>query len=437
MLNRNQFALSVNKRFFYGWVMLGVGFAGLFASGPGQSFIFSIFLRPLVEELDLTHTAISLAYAVGTMTASLLLPFVGRLVDKHGPRKMIVLISFMLGTTCLLFPLVMNVIALYFAFTAVRFFGQGSLMLASNNLVAQWFSRRRGIALSIISLGFALGTAVYPPVVQWSIDTIGWRASWLWLGGLVWLLMIPATWLLVVNRPEDIGMKPDGDGGPSGDTVAPVQSPAASDELPLEHSWTRKEAMSTWTFWILAIGLANPSAFITAVIFFQIDYFKLQGLTEQMAANIFPITGVSMAVFMLLFGTLLDRFKTRMVASTAIFLMATTMWMLLFADTWPLAVVYAIVLGACQGSMMASFAYVWPRYFGRKHLGSIQGPASTVIIIGASLGPLPFGIAKDWLGGYHEAFLLFSLLPLVFSILVFNLKPLGPPPRVLAETKED
>ncbi len=430
---RNDLAVSINRRLFYGWVMLAVGFAGLFASGPGQSFIFSIFLRPLVEELGLSHTAISLAYAVGTMTASLLLPYVGRLVDRHGPRKMIVLISFLLGVTCLLFPLVMNVIALYFAFTAVRFFGQGSLMLVSSNLVAQWFSRRRGIALSIISLGFALGTAVYPPVMQWTINTIGWRSSWLWMGGMVWLLMIPATWMLVVNRPEDIGLEPDGD------VSVPDQPalPSSNGEVALEDSWTRAEAMRTWTFWILAVGLANTSAFITAAIFFQIDYFKLQGLTEQMAANIFPITGISMAVFMLLFGALLDRFATRYVLSVTLLLMAATMWMLLFATSWPLAVVYAVILGACQGSMMASFPYVWPRYFGRKFLGSIQGPAQTVIIIGASVGPLPFGIAKDWLGGYQEAFLLFSMLPAIFAVLVFFLKPLGLPPSRVAEQGAD
>lgn len=429
MSSRNDVALSINRRYFYGWVMLAVGFAGMFASGPGQSFIFSIFLRPLVEELGLSHTAISMAYAVGTMSASLLLPYVGRLVDKHGPRIVIVGVSFLLGLTCLFFPLVMNVVALYFAFTAVRFFGQGSLMLVSSNLVAQWFSRRRGIAMSIISLGFALGTAVYPPVMQWTIDTIGWRASWLWMGGMVWLLMIPATWLLVVNRPEDIGLEPDGD------VTVPDQPAKTSPngEIALEDSWTRAEAMRTPTFWILALGLANASAFITAVIFFQIDYFKLQGLTEQMAANIFPITGVAMAVFMLIFGALLDRVTTRYMLSVALFLMASTMWMLVNATSWPLAVVYAIILGACQGSMMASLPYVWPRYFGRKHLGSIQGAAQTIIIIGASVGPLPFGIAKDWLGGYQEAFLIFSVLPTVFAILVFFLKPLGPPPSRKAE----
>lgn len=431
MPTRHRFALWVNDRFFYGWVMLAIGFLGLFASGPGQSFNISIFFNPLIDELDLSldlaifgspvqlgeRTALSLAYALGTAIAALGLSYMGRLVDRHGPRFMLAAISLALGLVCLLFPFVINIVALLLAFTALRFLGQGSLMLASNNLVSQWFSRRRGFALSIISIGFALGSAGYPPVVQWLIDTIGWRNSWIWLGILVWALMIPACLLLVVNRPEDIRLAPDGGGD------APDESGEGSTEMALEDSWTRREAVRTFTFWILAIGLANPSAFITGVIIHQISIFELQGLTPQMAAFIFTPTAISMVVFMLIFGLLLDRISTRIVLSVGILLMAVTMWLIQFVHDLPMAIAYGIVLGACQGAMMTNFSYVWPRYYGRKHLGSIQGLASTIIIIGASLGPIPFAFFYDWLGTYTESLLIFSLFPLGFGIAVGILKP--------------
>jgi sugar phosphate permease len=409
--------------------MLAVGFCGMFASGPGQSFNISVFFNPLIEELGLSRTSLSLAYGVGTMTAALGLSGVGGLVDRLGQRRMLALVSFLLGAVCLLFPLAGNLLLLYLAFTAVRFLGQGSLMLVSTNLVAQWFSRRRGLALSLISLGFALGTAVYPPLAQRMIDTIGWRWSWVWLGLGVWVLMIPASLALVINRPEELGLVPDGGAHPRppSATAQAGQPPAAEGE-----DWTRAEALRTPAFWIMALALSVPSLLITGVIIHQISYFEAQGLSRQAAANIFTVTAVSMVGFMLLFGYLLDRYETRFVVAGGIFTMAVAMWAMRLADNLPMAFLYGVMLGVVQGAVMNFTAYVWPRYFGRRHLGSIQGPALTVAIIGASIGPIPFGLAYDLLGGYHEAVLALSLLPVAFALAVAFTRPPVKGPRAPA-----
>lgn len=418
MQTRTALAHWINDRIFYGWVMLGMGFAGMFATGPGQSFNFSIFFNPLIEELGVSRTAISLAYAVGTGTAALGLSYVGRLVDRFGPRRMLCTLALLLGIFCMLFPLVSNMVLLYIAFTAVRFLGQGSMTLASTNLVSQWFSRRRGLALSITSLGFALGSAVYPPVVQLMIDTIGWRASWIWLGLVVWVLIIPAALALVINRPEDMALLPD---GASASEVA--GDVAARGEVAWADSWTQGEVLRSVTFWILGIALAIPSALITGMVIHQISYFERQGLSTQMAANIFTITAMAMVLSMLLFGYLLDRWQTRYVVSAGIVANAVAMWVMRIATDTPTAIVYGVVLGVASGAMMTNFVYIWPRYFGRKYLGGVQGVAYTIIIIGASVGPLPFAIAFDLLGGYHEVVLMLSVLPLVFGIAVAFVKP--------------
>lgn len=448
---RNRLAHWINDRIFYGWVMLVIGFLALLASGPGQSFTFAIFINPLIDELDLAftlsflgvslelgeRTVISSAYGLGTFVAALALFYVGRLVDRHGPRLMLAILALLLGVVCLFFPFVVNVAMLLVAFTAVRFLGQGSMMLAGNNLVSQWFTRRRGFALSLASLGFAVGTAVYPPVLQYATDTIGWRMSWVWMGVVVWALIIPAALFLVINRPEDLQLLPDGDkdageSSPtdSAETAGAAQSGKAASSREPEVSWTLAEARRTFTFWIIAVALANPSALITGLVVHQISYFvEDQGFSAQFAASIFPFTAVSMVGFILIFGQLLDRVPTRFVLSGGILLMAVTMWVMRIADTPALAIFYAVIMGACQGAMMTMFPYVWPRYFGREHLGSIQGQASTIIIIGASVGQIPFAIFYDWLGGYHEALMIFSLFPVTFGILVAFLKPPQKPPQ--------
>ena len=421
MISPSAIARGIGHRLFYGWVMLGVAFVGMFVTGPGQTFTVSVFVNPLIEELGLSRTSLAGVYAWGTGVAALGFYFVGRLIDRLGPRWMIATIALCLGLACLLFPLVSGLISLFFAFTAIRFFGQGALTLGCNNLVAHWFSRRRGMALSVATVGFALGSAVYPPAVQWLILQVGWRASWMVLGILVWGLMIPLAVTLVVNKPEELGLLPDGDGG-----TTPGLAAASSEPSP-EEAFTVSEALATATFWILALALSIPSMLITGLIFHQISYFQEQGLDAQSAANIFTVTAVSMVFFMVVFGQLLDRFRTQTVVASGILTLAATMWVMRIADTPLLAGLYGVGLGATLGAMMTTIGFVWPRYFGRTHLSGIQGTAFTISIIGASLGPIPFALAFDFLGGYHDAVLGLSLLPLFFGVLVFFTPPARKP----------
>jgi MFS family permease len=421
---REAFARWVNGRVaFYGWAMLGIGFLAMLGTGPGQSYTIGLFFGPLTRELGLSGTLISAIYGVGTALAALGLPYTGRLVDRHGPRRMLALLALALGAVCLAFPLVSNVALLFAAFTAVRFLGQGSLSLAATNLVSQWFVRRRGLALSVTSLGFALGLAAYPPLVERVIATAGWRTGWLWMGLWVWVLLIPAALALVINRPDDLGLLPDGARAePSAAGGASPAAPAAEAPEALEASWTPREALRTATFWIMAVALSVPSALLTGMFVYHVSYFREQGLPARLAADMFSLTSASMVVAMLLFGQLLDRLPARFVIAAGILLNAAAMAAMYAVHDAASAVAYAVLLGATSGSMMTNSGYVWPHYFGRRHLGGIQGPAYTITIIGASLGALPFGVAHDLLGSYRAAVAGLIVLPLVSGVAVACLK---------------
>jgi MFS family permease len=211
---------------------------------------------------------------------------------------------------------------------------------------------------------------------------------------------------------------------PDGDVEHPAgESKEASGANGLDEGFTLKEAMRTVAFWVLAVALAIPSMLLTGLIFHQISYFEIQGLDAQSAANIFPVVAVSMVICMVIYGQLLDRFKTNHMVSAGIFAMALAMWILRVADTLFLARVYAVALGAASAAMMTNASYVWPRFFGRKHLSGIQGTAYSITIIGASIGPLPFGVAYDVFGGYHGAVLWLSILPVIFTLAVFFTRP--------------
>lgn len=435
---REALALRINRHAFYGWAMMVVGGMGLLASSPAQSYTFAVFMDPVSAELGLSRTAISSAYALATLAAAFGLTPVGWLMDRFGGRLIITGLTVMLGLASIAFGYIGSLLWLTLGFVAMRFLGQGALMLTCNTLVAQWFNRKRGVALSLSGLGFSAGMAIYPPLTQWAIEQWGWRPTWLWLGLSVWVLMLLPAWLLIHDRPEALGLRPDGDPTPetalpdapshrvaavnaAGNAAGKAEPPstaAAADD-----GFTLSEALRHPVFWLMAVALSVPPMLITGVVLHQISIFERQGLSAHVAALVFPVIAVTMVVSMPLLGWMLDRYPTRHMAALALGMMGCTLLSMLLVRDIPTAMLYAVFNGAASGSMVTTGSYVWPAYFGRRALGSIQGAGRTVGILGAALGPLPFGIAYDTLGGYTEALLVLSLLPFAMAMAVLWVRP--------------
>ena len=421
MQRRERVAHRINERFYYGWLMLAVGMVGNFCSGPGQTFTVSVFIDPLIAEFGLSRASISGAYGTGTMIGALGLSFVGLLIDRHGPRIVLAGAGLMLGLTCLLFPWAGGLAGLYLLFTAQRFFGQGSIPLACNNLVSQWFMRRRGLALSLLGMGGSLGFAVFPPVVQALIAVWGWQWTFAGLGVFVWVVLVPLASSLVVNKPEEMGLEPE-----VSHPRAPVQT-GTDHPLPArEVNWTRREAFRTRQFWVLSLGKAIHGALITGLTFHQISLMGAQGVSASMAAMALTVGALARMAAGLLMGPLLDRFPVHLILSAGFGMMAVGMAYLVRVDSTATAFLYASILGVAGGTLMTGSAFAFPHYFGRAHLGSIQGPANTVGILGAALGPIPFGVAFDLLGGYRGAILVQAVFPVILAgAMIIS----GPPRR--------
>ena len=201
---------ALQRRAFYGWTIVALAGLGLFASGPGQSHTFSVFVGPIGKDLGLSKAAIASAYGIATLVAAFLLPRMGKLIDRHGPRRMTLLVTGLLGVACMLFGAAAGLLTLTLGFALLRFLGQGSLMMNCANLVAQWFSRRRGFAMGLMALGFAASMAVHPPLGQFLINQLGWRWAWVVLGLITWVILLPPVLLLAYDKPEDKGLAPDG-----------------------------------------------------------------------------------------------------------------------------------------------------------------------------------------------------------------------------------
>ena len=394
---------------FYGWVMVAVASLCIFASGPGQSHTFGAFNALIAQDLGLGLTEVASAYGVATTVAAFMLPFFGRLVEKFGPRKSLFAVSVLLGFACLFFGAVANMLWLVVGFGLLRFLGQGSLMLGGSNLVAQWFSAKRGFAMGLMMVGFALSIALHPLMGRVLIELVGWREAWMILGIMTWIMMLPVLWFTVVDKPELLGQRPDGEAAEG----APPTTELAGATL--------EEALRHPSFYLVAGGFFMISALVTTLHFHQFNIFEAQGLDPDDATNAYLITAMAMVAFMPIVGRGFDRFRTRYMFAIGLCVQATALVAVTFVNSVPTFMAYAVLFGLNNTFSMTMAGYLWPRYFGRKQLGRIQGTGQMVLVVGASLGPIPVSLAFDFIGDATTTLRVLALLPIAAAVAVVAL----------------
>ncbi len=390
--------------------MVAVASLGIFVSGPGQSHTFSVFVGPISEDLGISAASIATAYGAATLVAAFLLPQTGRLVDRFGVRKAMLVITGLLGIACLMFGAAANVLWLAVGFAALRFFGQGSLMLGSANLVSQWFSKSRGFAMGLMALGFGISMAMHPPLGQWLIEAFGWRQAWVILGILTWLLFLPPLLLLVFDKPEEIGLLPDGEKR----TAAADGTGGEAAEIP---GLTLGEALRTIAFYVVSTGWFAIAMLVTTLHFWQVTVMTRQGVDAAVAAQVFMISAVAMACAMPLVGRAFDRFRTRYVFAAGLTVTGLSLIGVTMVSDAMSAAGYAVLFGINNAFSMTMFGYLWPRYFGRRHLGSIQGTGQMIGVVGASLGPFPVGWAIDAFGDPTWTIRFLAALPFAAAVV--------------------
>lgn len=406
--NRARVVAATSDRFYYGWVVVAISAITMFASGPGQSFTFSVFLDPISTDLGISHTNIATAYAIATLFAAFLLPRMGKLLDQFGPRHSLIVVGALLGMACLFFGAAANFLWLAAGFAMLRFLGQGATMMCSANLVSQWFSARRGFAMSLMALGFAASMAVHPPLGSYLIEQFGWRTAWVVLGVLTWLVMLPPLIFLAFDRPESVGLTVEGETN---------SDSTSSDSQPL-NGLTLPQARSHRAFYLLCGVWFVVGGFVTVLHFFQVSILKDSGLTAPEAARLFTISAITMTLTMPVAGRLFDSIRTRFVIALTLLVNALALIGITLVSSFPGAVAYAITFGFTNALMMTMFGYLWPRYFGRAHLGSIQGVGQMFGVVGASLAPLPVGYAIDKLNSTSGVLVSLSVIEITMAVIV-------------------
>jgi len=393
----------------------------VFSSGPGQSYVFSIFIDSIISDTGLSRSGISALYMLSTAVSAGMVWIVSRMVDRVGPRMMLVAVGIAFAAACFGMAAATNILLLYVAFASLRALGQGSLNINAILLVNQWFVAYRGRAIAFMGMGAVLSTAIFPPLARALIDNLGWRVAYAVLGVIVALLIVPVSLLVIRNRPEDMGLLPDGRNQPYPDTTR--RADAVSQEV---SSGAETPVLRSLNFWLLALPMATPGLVSTALVFHQTSIFKEAGLTATLAAGVFVIFSVSAAFTSMIGGFAVERVSPKLLYGFATLMLLVALLLAVVIDSVFVAVLYVIIMGIANGAQHIVQGVIWAHYYGRHRLGRIQGPAMMMGICGSAVGPFPLALFHDATGSYSFGLLVMVSLPVLSLISIVFAHPTPP-----------
>ncbi|MBI4187864.1 MAG: MFS transporter [Chloroflexi bacterium] len=394
--------------------MVAVFFCVFINSGVGF-FAFSLFVRPLQEGLGWTRGGIMLGYTIYSLLGGAASPFIGRVIDRYAAGKVIAAGAFISGIGFVLLSLMSNLWHFYGSYIVIAIGMTGMGTIPTTMVVSNWFQKRRGTVIGIMSTGMgAGGVALTPFIGGYLIPNFGWRTAYLVMAVLTWLLVVPLSLLVIKARPADKGLYPDGAAGPE----VVVEEKTAP---PTPGGLTLRLALATPAFWLIAISVLTSGFSLVGLLMSQVPYLEDIGFPVAMAAGTLGAVSLVSLAGRVLFGWLCDRIEAKYVSCIGTGLQVASLIVLMnVRSTSSLSVIwlYAIVLGMCVGSWLPVMAMLVSDNFGFVSYGSIFGIVMFVQSVGVALGPIVSGYMYDSMGTYYWAFITFIILYIVSALSV-------------------
>ena len=369
-----------NSLGYPGWSVAAAASAGVMTSfSPIVPYTFSLFLNPLHTTFGWRRATIDGTFAVAAITVALVSPFIGMLLDRFPPRRIILpsILVFALALASL--SRLGSIGQFYLTFFVLGLVANGTAQFAYTRTILTWFRKRRGFAIALILTGSGVGSILIPPATQWMIKQHGWRSAYLLLG-VVALLGLPLTALLVRNRPEPV--EELSVSGSSGSTVG--------------------AAFASTAFWLLC-GVTVLSAFSENGLVTNLAAILTEhGVQPQSAALALSVRGGAGILGRLGVGFLIDRFSPQRIQTMILALAALGTLVLAFATSPVSALAGAALLGIGLGSEADVLPYLLASYFGRKHFSVLYGLTWTAYAVGGATGPMFIGHLYDRVGAYRS-----------------------------------
>ena len=389
---------------FYGWVIVAVAFVTM-GVGVNVRTAFSLLFPPILAESGWERGMTAGAFSFGFLVSAVLSPFVGRLMDRRGPRVVIEMGVGCMAAGLMLAPLVRQPWHLYATLGVLVGGGANCLSYTGQSLfLPNWFVRRRGLAMSVAFSGVGVGSIILLPWVQTLIGRGGWRAACWAMGLLVLALLVPLN-LLLKQRPEDLGLAPDG-GDNSGRTGA---SPTANvvDAAWVAVDWTLGRAVRTARFWWIAVGYLCGMFAWYAVQVHQTKYVSEIGFSSTAAAWALGFVSLAAIPGQIALGHLSDRIGREWVwtvGNLGFVLCFLTLLLLRHAPTPSLLYLMVASQGLLGYGLVSVIGAIPAEIFQGLHYGTIFGTLMLAAIGGGAAGPWVTGALYDTTGSYTLAF---------------------------------
>jgi MFS family permease len=386
--------LAARLPFYYGWIVLAcLCCAGFARQGPAVATL-SIFVEPLTREFGWSRTALSGAVSLGGVLAALVSPLIGPLLDRRGSRLVLCVAVLVNACALVLLSLTPSLLVFYLLFCIARMNWAVPFDLGIYGAISNWFVARRAFATSIATVAQMAGLVAMPLIAQFAIVHEGWRSGWLALGAVTLVVGFVPVWLLLVRRPEDIGL------------IVDRAATSAADEP----RFSRRQAIGTPAFWLLMLYTVLVYPVQAGVSLHQAPHLVERGIDATTAAMIVSSFSLMSGVGTLACGLLPRRLPIRFVLALVGAMLALGTLLMMRIASPAQGYLAASLFGLGIGGVLTLLPIAWADYFGRANYGAIRGLALSAQVLAQATGPLASGVLRDLTGDYQLALTGFAVL---------------------------
>lgn len=403
---------------FYGWRIVAVALLAMAMSNGMMSYSYGLLVLPVGTEFGASRMQMMWGLTAGSLVTVLISPLAGSLMDRRSARMLYSIGAASLALAMLLIAASRNVWQFVLVFGLLMSVG-GTLLgpIGTSTLVSRWFSKRRGRALGITAVGSSLGGLLMPLLVQTLIDAYGWRTACLWLAAIALLVMLPPVWLIVRNRPADLGLHPDGE----------AEDPRASGTVSNAEAVHLPGLMTDITFWRIALAVGALMATFTVILANLVPFAIGHGVAAKQAAFLISTVSVAGISGKLLFSAFADRINLKGSLLTALAMLALPLAVLVwFHDYW-IMVPAAASIGLASGAFLPAWGALLARIFGPLVFGRVMGRMQPIAIVMVMLSMPLSGYLFDLTGSYAATFLTMAGVTALAFVVLFPLRMARPP----------
>jgi MFS family permease len=371
-----------------------------FFSGFGQTFLLALYVPFITEDFSIESGQFGTLYALVTILSAASIPYLGKLIDKYPLRLYAYAVIIGLSLSLVMVSQASNIFYLMGGVWGLRLFGQGLMGHTATTSVLKFFEKGRGKALSISALGYPLSQAVFPTIITFVIFYSDWRSSMLYSGILVFILLIPAIFLLLKNKTFE---------------QAAIEASTKNNE-DFTKTWSQKDILKDKRFYLIAPGILIIPFLITGLFFYQVPIAEYKGWDTQWLAFCFIGYSISNAVGIIFSGPLTDKFSAINLFPIFLFPFLIALIVLLSFDGKWICMVYLILAGLSVGFGATVRSAIQAELYGIKTIGAVRSLFATFMIIFTALGPFVLGIFFDYKIEV-SAIILFCIALLSLAIL--------------------